>query len=269
MFLLIPGSAVVGIILPETGRYCPLHAVGFVLSTLGPRLNVLLDKDTHAGVWAMLQIADAVGGRFLLPTLLPAALASLPEKDVASTTGMYSFLRSFGYGWDITIPSVTFQNRASELSTGAFVQALPQPVKSQILDAYLETLKAVWHGAMAFGATALIAVAVEKHVPLRTVLGSKYEMEEKANKDRQDVVEAATGGGQDHCVESSIAFVYRASLGRSRIFIPFTEVDAVNCVHIRQPHHIGCLMRVRISSHNEFGQLCMQECIKYAQAPYN
>ncbi|KHO10742.1 peptide synthetase [Metarhizium robertsii ARSEF 23] len=195
MFLLIPGSAVVGIILSKTGRYCPLHAVGFVLSTLGPGLNVLLDKDTHAGVWAMLQIADAVGGSFLLPTLLPAVLASLPEKDVASTTGMYSFLPSFGYVWDITIPSITFQNRfdavsyqisdpavrcalgggrASELSTGAFVQALLQPVKSQILDAYLETLKAVWHGAMAFGATALIAVAVEKHVPLRTELGSKY-----------------------------------------------------------------------------------------------
>lgn len=208
MFLLIPGSAVVGIILSKTGCYCPLHAVGFVLSTLGPGLNVLLDKDTHAGVWAMLQIADALGGSFLLPTLLPAVLASLPEKDVASTTGMYSFLRSFGYVWGITIPSIMFKNRfdavsyqisdpavrsalgggrASELSTGAFVQVLPQPVKSQILDAYLETLKAVWYGAMAFGATALIAVAVEKHVPLRTELGSKYGMEEKANKDRQDV----------------------------------------------------------------------------------
>ncbi|KAF5126383.1 Efflux pump FUS6 [Metarhizium anisopliae] len=116
MFLLIPGSAVVGIILSKTGRYCPLHAVGFVLSTLGPGLNVLLDKDTHAGVWAMLQIADAVGGRYLLPTLLPAVLASLPEKDVASTTGMYSFLRSFGYVWDITIPSITFQNRFAAVS---------------------------------------------------------------------------------------------------------------------------------------------------------
>lgn len=67
------------------------------------------------------------------------------------------------------------------------MQALPQPVKSQVLDAHLETLKAGWYGAMAFGATALIAVAVEKHVPLRTELGSMYGMEEKANKDRQDV----------------------------------------------------------------------------------
>ncbi|KID81394.1 MFS general substrate transporter-like protein [Metarhizium guizhouense ARSEF 977] len=146
-----PGSAVVGIILSKTGRYRPLHAVGFVLSTLGPGLNVLLDKDT---------IADAVGRSFLLPTLLPAVLASLPEKDVVSATGMYSFFRSFGYVWGITIPSIMFKNRfdvvsyqisdpavrsalgggrAPELSTGAFVQALPQPVKSQVLDAYLET----------------------------------------------------------------------------------------------------------------------------------
>lgn len=77
--------------------------------------------------------------------------------------------------------------RAFNRHLGVFVQALPQPVKSQVLDAHLETLKAGWYGAMAFGATALIAVAVEKHVPLRTELGSMYGMEEKANKDRQDV----------------------------------------------------------------------------------
>ncbi|KAK2592123.1 hypothetical protein QQS21_010194 [Conoideocrella luteorostrata] len=200
MFLLIPGSAVVGVILSKTGRYRPLHAIGFILSTLGPGLNVLLKKDTHAGVWAMLQIVDAIGRSLILPTTLPAVLASLPEKDVAAATGVYSFLRSFGYVWGITIPGIMFKNRfdaasyrisdsavrdalgggkAYESATGSFVQTLQQNVKSEVLDVYLEALKAVWYGAMAFGATGLIAVAVEKHVPLRTDLDTNYGLEEK------------------------------------------------------------------------------------------
>ncbi|PHH67382.1 hypothetical protein CDD81_151 [Ophiocordyceps australis] len=210
MFLLIPGSAVVGVILSKTGHYRPLHAIGFILSTLGPGLNVLLDKDTYAGVWAMLQIVDAIGRSCILPTTLPAVLASLPEKDVASATGMYSFLRSFGYVWGITIPGIMFKNRfdalsyqisdptvrnalgggrAYEFATGSFVRELPQPVKNQVLHVYLGALKAVWYGAMAFGATGLIAVAVEKHVPLRTELETKYGLEESKDKHKQEAVD--------------------------------------------------------------------------------
>lgn len=203
-FFLIPGSAVAGIILSKTGRYRRLHAIGFVLSTLGPGLNTLLGRDTPAGGWAMLQIVDALGRAFILPTTLPAVLASLPEKDVASATGVYSFLRSFGFVWGITVPGIMFNNRFSELSyrisdavvrealsdgkayqlaSGPYVQTLPPTVRSEVLGVYLEALKAVWLGAMAFGASGLIAVAVEKHVPLRTELETQYGLEVKKEKD--------------------------------------------------------------------------------------
>lgn len=207
MFLLIPGSAVAGFLLTKTGRYRRLHAIGFVLSTLGPGLNTLLDRDTPAGAWAMLQIVDALGRAFVLPTTLPAILASLPESDVASATGVYSFLRSFGYVWGITVPGIIFNNRfnqlsdqisdvgvrealgggkAYQLSSGTYIQSLPPDTKSEVLGVYLEALKAVWYGAMAFGASGLIAVAFEKHVPLRTGLETNYGLEEKKSRDGED-----------------------------------------------------------------------------------
>ncbi|KAI1855546.1 hypothetical protein JX266_000411 [Neoarthrinium moseri] len=210
MFLLIPSSAVAGIALSKMGRYRPLHAAGFVLSTLGPGLNTLLNRDTHAGGWAMLQIVDAVGRAMILPTTLPAVLASLPEKDVAAATGVYSFLRSFGYVWGITIPGIIFNNRFNELSyqisdptvretlgsgkayefaTGPYVQSLGTDLKSEVLNVYLQALKAVWFGAMAFGASGLIAVAVEKHVPLRTELETKYGLDKKAMKEPKSSAE--------------------------------------------------------------------------------
>lgn len=64
----------------------------------------------------MLQIVDALGRAMILPTTLPAILASLPEKDVIAATGVYSFLRGFGYVWGITIPGIIFNNRFSQLS---------------------------------------------------------------------------------------------------------------------------------------------------------
>ena len=116
MFLLIPGSAIAGIVLSKTGRYRGLHLTGFILSTLGPGLNTLLGVNTHAGGWAMLQIMDALGRACILPTTLPAILAIPPEKDVAAATGVYSFLRSFDFVWGITVPGTIFNNRFGQLS---------------------------------------------------------------------------------------------------------------------------------------------------------
>ncbi len=214
MFFLIPGSAIAGVILSKTGHYRLLHAIGFMLSTLGPGLNTLLDRDSHAGMWAMLQIVDALGRSLVLPTTLPAILASLPEKDVAAATGAYSFLRSFGFVWGITIPGILFNNRFNELSyqisdpvvretlgggrayefaTGPYVQTLNPDLKSEVLNVYLQALKVVWYGAMAFGASGLIAVAIEKHVPLRTELETNYGLEEKKEKEKEKGESDETG----------------------------------------------------------------------------
>jgi MFS family permease len=210
MFLLIPSSAVAGILLSKTGRYRRLHVIGIVLSSLGPGLNTLLGPDTSAGGWAMLQIVDAVGRALILPTTLPAILASLPERDVAAATGVYSFLRSFGYVWGVTIPGIIFNNvfnnqshqitdsvvretlssgRGYEFATGPYVQNLEPRLKTEVLAVYLQALKAVWFGAMAFGLSGLIAVAFEKRIPLRTHLETKYGLEEKIDEDKVDSAE--------------------------------------------------------------------------------
>lgn len=205
MFFLIPGSAVAGFVLSKTGQYRPLHALGFVLSTLGPGLNILLKADTHTGTWATLQIIDAAGRALILPTTLPAVLAPLAEEDVAAATGVYSFLRSFGYVWGITIPSIIFNNRFSErsyiisdtavrealrggrayeLAGGPYIRSLQPNTKAQVIEVYLHALKIVWIAAVAFGASGFIAVLWEKHVPLRTHLDTQYRLE--TNKKKAD-----------------------------------------------------------------------------------
>ncbi|KAF1845153.1 major facilitator superfamily MFS_1 [Cucurbitaria berberidis CBS 394.84] len=213
MFLLIPGSAVAGIILSKTGHYRRLHLIGFVLSTIGPGLNTLLTADTHAGIWATFQIIDAVGRAMILPTTLPAALAALTEEDVAAATGVYSFLRSFGYVWGVTIPGIIFNNyfdrnrfkisdptvrealkggSAYQFATGPFIHSLPIVTRTQVFTVYLSALKAVWFAAMAFGASGFIAVALEKHVPLRTSLDTQYGLDAEGKRQDMEVVNERT-----------------------------------------------------------------------------
>ncbi|KAL5389728.1 hypothetical protein DPSP01_002220 [Paraphaeosphaeria sporulosa] len=198
MFIMIPVSAIAGLLCSKTGQYHWLHCIGFVLTTLGPGLNLLLTAATPKATWAIFQVVDALGRACILSTTLPAVLAPLPEEDTATATGMNSFLRSFGFVWGITIPSVIFNNRfdrmswkiqddavraalqggrAYQLSTGAFLKTLSSQTQSQVFEVYLDALKAVWLAAVAFGASGLVAVGVEKHVPLRTYLDTDYGLD--------------------------------------------------------------------------------------------
>jgi hypothetical protein len=140
-------------------------------------------------------------------------------KDVAAATGAYSFLRSFGYVWGMTVPSIIFNNRfdqssvwiedmsvrealkggrAYQLATGPYIHTLPQPVRGQVVDVYLDALKMVWFGAMAIGASGLVAVAIEKHVPLRESLETQYGLEDsgrdKGTESEEKSLEAIIGG---------------------------------------------------------------------------
>jgi hypothetical protein len=96
---LLTTAVIGGGLLTKLGHYRPLHLFGFVLSTIGPGLNIMLSDSTPKVVWAWFQIVDSIGRGILLPTTLPAIMASLPDSDAAAVTGMFSFLRSFGFVW--------------------------------------------------------------------------------------------------------------------------------------------------------------------------
>ncbi|KAF2115748.1 MFS general substrate transporter-like protein [Lophiotrema nucula] len=203
---LILVAAVAGGTLSKVGHYRPLHMIGFVLSIIGPGLNILLTATTPKVVWVVFQAVDAIGRAFLLPTILPAVLASLTDDDTAAATGMYSFLRSLGFVWGITIPGIIFNTqfdrysprisdptvrsemgggRAYERVSGAYVQALPPSLRAEVISVYLKALRAVWIGAVAFGATGVLAVLVEKHIPLRTELNTQYGIEDRYQEDQE------------------------------------------------------------------------------------
>lgn len=200
---LVPAAILGGVLLTKLGRYKPILLVAFALITIGFGLFSLLDQNSSTGDWVGFQILESFGAGLALPTLLPALLAPLTDKDTALATGTWAFMRSFGITWGVAIAGTIFSNRASQLaSSGAissdsgiaaqfmagaayqdatadFLNSLSSETRAQVVAVQSIALQRSWQVAIAFGGLGVIATAILKEVPLRKELDSEYGIAEK------------------------------------------------------------------------------------------
>ncbi|KAI3396962.1 hypothetical protein diail_11362 [Diaporthe ilicicola] len=200
---LIPAAIISGLLLTKVGRYKPILFVAFALVVIGFGLFSLLDENSSTGAWVGFQIIEALGAGLAIPTLLPALLAPLTDKDTALATGTWAFMRSFGTTWGVAIPGAIFSNRASQLAsqgaissdlavatefmaagayqdaTADFLNSLSAETRAQVVAVQNSALQRAWQVAIAFGGLGLIAAVLLKEVPLRKELDSEFGMVEK------------------------------------------------------------------------------------------
>ena len=206
---MIPSAAVAGALLTRFGKYKPFHWTGFALLTLSCGLFSILDSKTTKAEWIFFQIISGIAIGFPLTTTLPAIQAALPESYTATSTGTYALVRSFGFTWGITIPSVMFNNRINALldldrindpavraalvNGGAYayapmVSVLEGRARTQTFDVYSDALKTVWEVGIAFSLVGLVAVFAEKNIEMRTTLDTEFGLERKI-KSRENPIE--------------------------------------------------------------------------------
>ncbi|KAI1376081.1 MFS general substrate transporter-like protein [Hypoxylon crocopeplum] len=209
ILILVPFAALGGGLMTKTGRYRPFHHIAFALMTIGFGLFSLLDQNSNTGSWVGFQILESAGQGLVLPTVLPAVLASLAESDVALATSTWAFLRSFGMTWGSAIPGAIFNNRFDQLAPGritnqavlsqvtggnayghataAFVSSLDPETQQQFISVLTQALQLAWQVAIAFAGFGFLLVILEKEVPLRQSLETEFGIEEK--KSRSSLVE--------------------------------------------------------------------------------
>lgn len=67
------------------------------------------------------------------------------------------------------------------------METLMDPVtRAQVVSIYVDSIKTVWYVSMDFAALAFVLVIVEKEIPLRKELDTKFSMEEKAKSAKID-----------------------------------------------------------------------------------
>ncbi|KAL8789576.1 MAG: hypothetical protein Q9195_006753 [Heterodermia aff. obscurata] len=219
---IVPFGIVAGIVMSKSGLYKPLHWTGFALNAIGAGLLSLLNRGSSKAAWACFQIFAAGGTGIIMTAMLPAILASLPESDVAVAAGAFSFVRSFGFTWGVTVSSIVFNdqfNRYSDkisdanvrsqlvdgaaygLASGDFIKQLPTAIRNEVIDVYVVALQRVWQISIAFSCLGFFLVFVEKHVELRKELNTEYGLEEKKVSPSNA---ADSEGGVEHMKPSGV-----------------------------------------------------------------
>ncbi|GFF96212.1 uncharacterized MFS-type transporter C1399.02 [Aspergillus udagawae] len=204
---MIPVAGVSGAILSKTSNYRMLHIVGFALLTIGLGTFTVLGPHSSTAAWTLTQMVAAFGAGTIMPVLLPAVQAGLEEKDTATSTALWAFVRSFGIIWGLSVPAAIFNNQfdkfASSISdssvrdmltggkaysyaSSATINALPAQVRAETIDVYSRSLRVVWQVSIGFSGLSFLLCFLEKNIKLRSHLETDYGLKEKEAKEGSD-----------------------------------------------------------------------------------
>lgn len=198
-----------GTLLSKFGAYRPLHALAFAIMAIAMGLFTLLDEGSIRAVWVIFQLIASAGVGLIMPVLLPAIMAALPEGDVAVSSAAYSFVRSFGFVWGVTISGIifnaVFNNNLnmisdpalySQLQNGAAYSFASQMhglrtdgtfstlVLNQIAQTFVKSLHAVWYFCLGVALVSLFLVGAERGLELRSELDTEYGIEDRRLSDK-------------------------------------------------------------------------------------
>ncbi|KAF1852228.1 MFS general substrate transporter [Cucurbitaria berberidis CBS 394.84] len=193
-------AVVAGTLLSKFGKYRPLHALAFALASVAFGLFTLLGPNTPEFAYVLFELIASAGMGMIMSVLLPAIMAPLPEKYVASSSATYSFVRTFGYIWGITIPGLIFNavfnhhlptisdpTVQSQLRGGAayafasqmhaLQNTLSPAVWGEVIAIYVKSLKAIWWVCLGISLLSFFTVALEREVKLREELDTEYGLD--------------------------------------------------------------------------------------------
>jgi hypothetical protein len=185
---MIPFGALAGVFMSKTGLYMPLHWLGFALNAVGAGLLSTLNERSRIAEWVCFQMVVSGGTAIIFTATLPSTLAPLPESDLAVATGTYSFIRSFGMVWGVTIAAIVFNDRVTEnldlitdlsiqsnladgaaysYASGGLIASLSPSSKAEVINVYVKAFQSIWRAIVAVSCVGFIAVFIEKQVEMR------------------------------------------------------------------------------------------------------
>lgn len=177
-----PMSVVVGIVSSSIGRYRWAIWVGWVLTTLGAGLLVLLEPETTIVQWVFLNFSISIGTGMLFPAMALAVQAAGRPQDAGHAAAFYSFLRVMGQSFGVAIGGVIFQNQIKEKLLGypllhdlageyskdatalvGIIKGMSEGLeKTQLIQAYADSLKTIWIVICALSAVAMVSSVFTK-----------------------------------------------------------------------------------------------------------
>ncbi|KAL3426467.1 MFS multidrug transporter [Phlyctema vagabunda] len=198
-----PFAIISGIIIEKAGDFRIITIFGWVTTTLGMGVVILLDIDTTIIQWVFLSFCSGVGLGILYTSLAFVNQSAAGEESMTFAVGMFIFARSLGQCIGVAICGVIFQNqmfrnlrsypelagRARDLSKDAsslvlqIFQMDDGVEKQNLIKAYADSLKVVWAVLCALSGLALVGSLFVKKVDLNRELASEQMLRPAKEKE--------------------------------------------------------------------------------------
>jgi len=177
-------SILSGTLVSRTGRYRLFPIVGNIVTALGLFLLSLMDSSTSLFASSLYLFILGLGIGLSMQVLTIVVQSAVPYTDLGVATSGVSFLRTLGSCFGVAVFGTIYSNSLSDkvaqasgqlpagvdpqlLSTPAGVQALPEPFKTAVVDAYASALQTVFRWAVPVAILAVLIALLLKEVPLR------------------------------------------------------------------------------------------------------
>ncbi|KAF8327395.1 major facilitator superfamily domain-containing protein [Cantharellus anzutake] len=217
-----PCAIVTGIWTEKTGKYVIQNVLAWVFIIVGEGVYTTVDARSSIVKAIALQVVPAVGFGMLYAATTFATLAPLRVEDNARALGFFTFARQFGQTIGVTIGTTILQNSLktklpasflSQFSSGVeisysiipSIKFLPEPLRSQVKDAYAKSTKNIWVANIILGGIGLLLALLMRDVALRVETDENWDLssaQRVAVGDEGEGEKKKSGGGED--VEAGI-----------------------------------------------------------------
>jgi EmrB/QacA subfamily drug resistance transporter len=186
--LLIPmmggiiGSSVIGgRLITRTGRYKIFPVIGATLVTVAFFLLSTMTPQTVLATASVYMFVLGVGVGMIMPVLVLAVQNAVDHRDLGVATSSNNFFRSLGGAFGTALLGAVFTGQLTSRLAGllpsvgadrltsspASIAALPEAVRTQVVDAFANSIGTVFLVALPFTVLALILALLTPELPLR------------------------------------------------------------------------------------------------------
>ncbi|KAK3693582.1 major facilitator superfamily transporter [Podospora appendiculata] len=207
-----PGGLAVGLIVAKTGHYRWSLWTGWVLTTFGAGILLLLGPQTTVVQWIWINIPIGLGCGMLYPAVILSIQAACAPALNGQAAAFFSFLRGLGQSVGVATSGVIFQNvfKQKLQGLGAFaaladaysrdativvgvINAMPDGAdKTDLVQAYSDSLRMVWVSILAFAATGLMLGSLVKGYSLDSEHVTEQGLSNRAINNAERNAEAGT-----------------------------------------------------------------------------
>jgi EmrB/QacA subfamily drug resistance transporter len=188
-----------GAAITRTGRYkiYPILGAAITLGALFALTNIQVD--TPYWLFSLYIFALGAGLGFTMQTVVTAVQNEVPFRDLGAGTSSVTFFRSLGGAFGTALFGAVLTNRLAHYLAEGFagapgaadqvggslgdisqIGALPDQVRSTVLEAFVQALQDIFWVAIPFVAVALVVALLIPELPLRTRQDESAESEEPA-----------------------------------------------------------------------------------------